>query len=161
MVALARTLGELAHTFQLDVVVPLHPSPAVRSSLLPELEGRQNVIIRPPLDYLDFIATMADCHFVITDSGGVQEEAPWLGKPVLVCRETTERAEAVAEGVTRLIGTRPADLRAWVTELCQDPTLYATMSRRVSPYGDGRAAERITQVLFAPDRPQAACGVSL
>jgi UDP-N-acetylglucosamine 2-epimerase (non-hydrolysing) len=161
MVALARTLGELAHTFQLDVVVPLHPSPAVRSSLLPELEGRQNVIIRPPLDYLDFIATMADCHFVITDSGGVQEEAPWLGKPVLVCRETTERAEAVAEGVTRLIGTRPADLRAGVTELCQDPALYATMSRRVSPYGDGRAAERITQVLFAPDRPQVACSVSL
>jgi len=161
MLALARTLGELAHTLELDVVVPVHPSPGVRSSLLPEFEGRPNVIIRPPLDYLDFVATMADCHFVITDSGGVQEEAPWLGKPVLVCRETTERAEAINEGVARLIGTRPADLRASVTELCQDPTLYATMSRRVSPYGDGRAAERITQVLFAPDRPQVVCTAAL
>jgi UDP-N-acetylglucosamine 2-epimerase (non-hydrolysing) len=154
MLALARTLGELAHKLELDVVVPVHPSPAVRSSLLPEFERHPNVIVRPPLDYLDFVATMADCHFVITDSGGVQEEAPWLGKPVLVCRETTERAEAIEEGVARLIGTRPRDLRTWVTALCQDPTLYATMSRRVSPYGDGRAAERIAEVLFASDRLQ-------
>ena len=159
MVALARTLGALAHELELDVVVPVHPSPAVRSSLLPEFEGHPNVIVRPPLDYLDFVATMADCHFVITDSGGVQEEAPSLGKPVLVCRETTERIEAVDEGVARLIGTHTKDLRAWVTRLCEDPTLYANMSRRVSPYGDGRAAERIVEVLFPPDRRKAACTV--
>ena len=157
MVALARTLGALAHELELDVVVPVHPSPAVRSSLLPEFEDHPNVIVRPPLDYLDFVATMADCHFVITDSGGVQEEAPWLGKPVLVCRETTERKEAVDEGVARLIGTRTKDLRAWVARLCEDSTLYAKMSRRVSPYGDGRAAERIVEVLFSPDRRKAAC----
>jgi UDP-N-acetylglucosamine 2-epimerase (non-hydrolysing) len=160
MLAVARTLGELAYTLQLDVVVPVHPSPAVRSSLLTGFQGRPNVIVRPPLSYLDFVATMADCHFVITDSGGVQEEAPWLGKPVLVCRETTEREEVINEGVARLIGTRPADIRAWVTELCQDPTLYATMSRRVSPYGDGRAAERIAQILAASDHPQVACAAS-
>ena len=159
MVALARTLGALAHELELDVVVTVHPSPAVRSSLLPEFEGHPNVIVRPPLDYLDFVATMADCHFVITDSGGVQEEAPSLGKPVLVCRETTERIEAVDEGVARLIGTHTKDLRAWVTRLCEDPTLYANMSRRVSPYGDGRAAERIVEVLFPPDRRKAACTV--
>lgn len=147
MVALARTLGDLARELDLDVVVPVHPSPAVRSSLVPEFEGHPNVTVRPPLDYLDFVATMAECDFVITDSGGVQEEAPWLGKPVLVCRETTERAEALEEGAARLIGTRPADLRFWVTALCENQELYATMSRRVSPYGDGRAAERIIEVL--------------
>lgn len=157
MLALARTLAALAYELELDVVVPVHPSPAVRSSLLPELEGHPNVIVRPPLDYLDFVATMADCHFVITDSGGVQEEAPWLGKPVLVCRETTERTEAVDAGVAQLIGTRSADLRTWVNRICNDSTLYATMSRRVSPYGDGRAAERIVEVLFLPAQENLAC----
>ena len=157
MLALAQTLAALAYELELDVVVPVHPSPAVRSSLLPELEGHPNVIVRPPLDYLDFVATMADCHFVITDSGGVQEEAPWLGKPVLVCRETTERKEAVDAGVAQLIGTRSADLRTWVTRLCNDSALYATMSRRVSLYGDGRAAERIIEVLFPPAQENLAC----
>jgi UDP-N-acetylglucosamine 2-epimerase (non-hydrolysing) len=156
MADLARTLRQLADELDLEVVLPVHPSPAVRSSLLPELEGHPNVIFRPPLDYLDFVATMADSNFVITDSGGVQEEAPWLGKPVLVCRETTERAEAVDEGVAQLIGTGTANLRDWVTRLCQDQTLFAKMSRRVSPYGDGRAAERIVEILSSPDRQEVA-----
>jgi UDP-N-acetylglucosamine 2-epimerase (non-hydrolysing) len=154
MEGLARTLRELADELGLDVLLPVHPSPAVRSSLLPELEGHPNVIVRPPLDYLDFVATMADCHFVITDSGGVQEEAPWLGKPVLVCRETTERSEAVDEGVAQLIGTDTANLRTWVTRLCEQQSLYATMSRRISPYGDGQAADRIVEILSSPVSPK-------
>ena len=154
MVDLARTLRELADEVGLEVVLPIHPSPAVRSSLLPELQGHPNVIVRPPLDYLDFVATMAESHFVITDSGGVQEEAPWLGKPVLICRETTERTEGVDEGVAQLIGTGAANLRDWVTRLCHDQTLYASMSRRVSPYGDGQAAERIVGILSSPDRQE-------
>jgi UDP-N-acetylglucosamine 2-epimerase (non-hydrolysing) len=129
-----------------DVVLPLHPSPAVREVLLPALAGSE-VRVVPSLGYLDFVATLADSTLVITDSGGVQEEAPSLGKPVLVVRDVTERPEGLAAGVARLIGTDPQVLLDECRTLLTDEHRYAAMSRRTNPYGDGHAAERVVHTV--------------
>jgi UDP-N-acetylglucosamine 2-epimerase (non-hydrolysing) len=129
-----------------DVVVPLHPSPSVREVLLPALEGSK-VRVVASLGYLDFVATLADSTLVITDSGGVQEEAPSLGKPVLVVRDLTERPEGLAAGVARLIGTDPQVLIQECRALLADDGLYARMSRRANPYGDGHAAQRVVETV--------------
>jgi UDP-N-acetylglucosamine 2-epimerase (non-hydrolysing) len=145
MRGLAGALRELAADGA-DVVVPLHPSPAVREVLLPALEGSQVRVVES-LGYLDFVATLADSTLVITDSGGVQEEAPTLGKPALVVRELTERPEGPAAGVARLIGTDPQVLLDECRALLADVELYAQMSRRANPYGDGHAAERVVETV--------------
>lgn len=122
---------------------PVHPNPNVSENARGILGGHENIILCPPLDYAPFIAAMKRAHFIISDSGGVQEEAPALGKPVLVLRQQTERPEAVEQGVVKLVG---ADEEAIVREsqrLLDDPAVWHAMARGVSPYGDGRAAERI------------------
>jgi UDP-N-acetylglucosamine 2-epimerase (non-hydrolysing) len=127
----------------LQVVFPVHLNPKVRKVVWPILGGLERTWLVDPLSYLDFVMMMAQADVVVTDSGGVQEEAPALGKPVLVIRTTTERPEAVAAGTARLIGTARQDIVATVSELLDDPTAYARMRRAVNPYGDGQAAKRI------------------
>ena len=144
MARIARATARLALAFPSVVfVVPAHLNPIVREVLLPPLWGLPNVLVTDPLDYVDMVCAMAASHLVITDSGGVQEEAPSLGKPVLVLRDTTERPEAVAAGTVRLIGTGEERFVAEASLLLRDPAAHEAMARAVNPYGDGRAADRI------------------
>lgn len=112
-----------------------------------ELGGLGNVHLIEPLDYLDFVWFMQRAYLILTDSGGVQEEAPYLGKPVLVMREVTERPEAVRAGTVALVGTDTQRILAEVSRLLDDPELHAAYSRRINPYGDGRASRRIVDAL--------------
>ncbi len=124
-------------------LLPAHLNPLVRDVLLPPLSGLPNVTVTEPLSYADFAFAMSECTLVLTDSGGVQEEAPSLGKPVLVLRETTERPEAVLAGTVRLVGTDEATIVREVSTLLCDPVAYAEMAQAVNPYGDGRSAPRV------------------
>ncbi|WP_076263102.1 non-hydrolyzing UDP-N-acetylglucosamine 2-epimerase [Intrasporangium flavum] len=126
----------------LQVLLPMHRNPVVRDVIEPLLGSLPNVLLTEPLDYHRFAHALAASRLVLTDSGGVQEEAPSLGKPVLVMRDTTERPEAVEAGTVRLVGTDGATIRSAVEELLDDPHAYAAMAAAVNPYGDGRAAER-------------------
>ncbi len=126
-----------------QVVFPVHLNPKIRKVVWPVLGGLERAWLVDPLDYLDFILMMSRADVIVTDSGGVQEEAPALGKPVLVIRTTTERPEAIAAGSARLVGTARDDIVAAVSQLLDDPTEYARMGRAVNPYGDGQAAKRI------------------
>ncbi|GAA2288189.1 UDP-N-acetylglucosamine 2-epimerase (non-hydrolyzing) [Streptomyces kunmingensis] len=153
---MGRALCRLAVRGDVEIVLPLHKSPAVRDALLPDLENRPGIALVEPLDYLDFAATLADCDLVLTDSGGIQEEAPSLGKPALVLRTTTERPEAVEAGAARLIGTDPEALVTWAKRLLDDPAEYKRMAHAGNPFGDGKAALRILGQLaedFAADVP--------
>lgn len=132
----------------LDLLYPLHPNPRVRATAEELLAGRSNVIVLPPLDYPSFVWLMRNARLILTDSGGIQEEAPALGKPVLVMRSTTERPEAVEAGTVRLVGTRSSTIEAAVTELLEDNASYRRMARALNPYGDGNAAERIRDFLL-------------
>lgn len=125
-----------------DFVFPAHRNPLVRDAILPAVAGSQNVIVSEPLPYPQFCAVLERSRVVLTDSGGIQEEAPSLGKPVLVMRETTERPEAVAAGTARLVGTEEDAIVHAVSALLTDSRAYERMARAVNPYGDGRAAER-------------------
>ena len=139
----AIALAEIARTHpRLSVVLPAHLNPVVREVLLPPLSGLDNVVITEPLSYTDFSQALARSTVVLTDSGGVQEEAPSLGKPVLVMRETTERPEAVAAGTVRLVGTDIDQIVDGVSQLLSDQAEYRAMARAVNPYGDGQAARR-------------------
>ncbi len=147
MKEIAEALARIASRGDVEIVLPVHMSPAVRDSLLPTLSGLSGVTLTEPLDYLDFIASLAACDLVLTDSGGVQEEAPTLGKPVLVIRDTTERPEAIEAGVASLVGCNPDDVYAAASSLLDDPDAYRAMARRVNPYGDGKAADRIVSYM--------------
>ena len=125
-----------------QVLLPMHRNPLVREVIEPLLGALGNVLLTEPLDYHQFAHALASARIVLTDSGGVQEEAPSLGKPVLVMRDTTERPEAVDAGTVRLVGTDGHAIRAALERLLDDPTAYAAMANAVNPYGDGRAAER-------------------
>lgn len=158
MAQTARAIARLARIFpEIAFLLPAHLNPAVREVLLPPLAGLENVLITQPLDYGDFVKAMRDCSIVLTDSGGVQEEAPTFGKPVLVMRETTERPEAVAAGTVRLVGTSEDRIVGEVTNLLTDRQAYQEMARAVNPYGDGQAAMRSVRAIehfFAlGDRP--------
>lgn len=156
MRGMGRALRRLAGRGDVEIVLPLHLSPAVREVLLPELDGHDGISLVEPLDYLDFAATLAECDLVLTDSGGIQEEAPSLGKPALVLRTTTERPEAVEAGAARLIGTDPDVIERAAGELLDDPALYRRMAGAGNPFGDGRAADRVLAQLaedFAADVP--------
>lgn len=124
-------------------VVPLHPNPLVREKLGDPLRGLDNVLLCEPVSYAPFATLLGRCHLVITDSGGIQEEAPALGKPVLVTRHETERAEGVAAGTLRLVGTDPDRIVAEADRLLRDDAAYAEMRDAENPYGDGHAAARI------------------
>jgi UDP-N-acetylglucosamine 2-epimerase (non-hydrolysing) len=127
----------------LYVVYVLHPNPAARRSAVRLLAGVPGVFLAEPLPYQEFIQLLSRSYIVLTDSGGIQEEAPYLGVPVLVTRDTTERPEAAQQGAARIVGTDPTSIVTAVTELLDDPSVHAAMARPTSPYGDGYAASRI------------------
>lgn len=129
------------------IVYPVHMNPNVSGPVQRNLGGLPNILLIEPLDYLPFVWLMQNCKLILTDSGGIQEEAPSLGKPVLVMRDTTERPEAVEAGTVRLVGTDPERIVSEVAKLLTDQNHYETMSRAHNPYGDGHAVERIVQAL--------------
>ncbi len=126
---------------------PVHPNPNIKDVAYKYLAHTPNVTLCEPLDYAPFVAAMKRAYLILTDSGGVQEEAPALGKPVLVLREETERPEAVQEGVVKLVGSNYERILTEAQHLLDDKSAYQAMARGVSPYGDGHASERIAQLL--------------
>ncbi len=143
MRGVGRALARIADAEpDLVIVLPIHKNPVVRDAVLPYVEGRANVVVSEPLAYGEFTRMLALAHIVLTDSGGVQEEAPSLGKPVLVMRENTERPEAVEAGTVLLIGTGEDRIVTEVTRLLHDQDHFSTMATAVNPYGDGKAAAR-------------------
>lgn len=140
---IGRAVAELAETRPDTVFVfPAHKNPKVRDEILPLFERHDNILVCEPLDYAEFVHVQKLSHLILTDSGGVQEEAPSLGKPVLVLRENTERPEAVDAGTVKLIGTMTERIVAEVGELLDNAAKYESMSTAVNPYGDGLTAER-------------------
>ncbi|MFA6211654.1 MAG: UDP-N-acetylglucosamine 2-epimerase (non-hydrolyzing) [Candidatus Obscuribacterales bacterium] len=143
---IALALRQIADEFpQVQVLYPIHKNPVVRESIEPVFAGHERLHLVEPLDYVPFVHAMQRCHFILTDSGGVQEEAPALGKPVLVMRTNTERPEAVAAGAAKLVGVSQETIVAGARELLSSDDLYAKMSQAVNPFGDGHAADRIVQ----------------
>ncbi len=130
------------------LIYPVHPNPNVQAAVQRWLRDAPHVTLTAPLDYLTLVALMQRSALILTDSGGIQEEAPSLGVPVLVLRETTERPEAVEAGVARVVGTDTQRIVAETFRLLDDAEAYAAMARGVNPYGDGHAAERIVQALM-------------
>ena len=145
---MCRVLGEVtARHADIEVVFPVHLNPVVRAAADAALAGRDRVRLVEPLDYDAFLKQMQASWLVVTDSGGVQEEAPAFGKPVLVLREVTERVEAIEAGVARLVGTSPDAIGNAIDELVASPAAYARMAIASRPFGDGRASERIADIL--------------
>ncbi|WP_420107666.1 non-hydrolyzing UDP-N-acetylglucosamine 2-epimerase [Kocuria marina] len=143
MRGVGRALARIADAEpELTIVLPAHRNPVVREAVLPAIEGKPNVVVTEPLAYGEFTRMLSVAHVVLTDSGGVQEEAPSLGKPVLVMRENTERPEAVTAGTVKLIGTDEERIVTEVDRLLNDDAAYHEMANAVNPYGDGKAAER-------------------
>ena len=132
---------------EVDIVYPVHLNPNVREPVNRLLSGTSNIHLIAPLDYLPFVHLMARAHIILTDSGGIQEEAPSLGKPVLVMRDTTERPEAVAAGTVKLVGTNTADVARELNHLLTNDAAYDEMSLAHNPYGDGKACQRILESL--------------
>jgi UDP-N-acetylglucosamine 2-epimerase len=130
------------------VVFPMHRNPVVREVVQPMLGGHERILLTEPQEYFPFVHLMKASHFVVTDSGGAQEEAPGLGKPVLILRRTTERPEGVHSGNARLVGTDTEEVVAQASRLLSDPEAYAAMSKAASPYGEGDAAQRICTWVF-------------
>lgn len=147
MEAIARAIGRIAARDDMGVVFPVHPNPNVVGVMDAILGDRPNIARIAPLDYPGFVAALAACDLVLTDSGGVQEEAPALGKPVLVMRETTERPEGVAAGTAKLVGTDEDRIVSEVFTLLDDSSAHAAMARAHNPFGDGQSAGRIAGVI--------------
>lgn len=133
---------------ELTIVFPIHKNPRVRNAIQPAVKGRENVLLIEPLVYAEFTKLLDLADVVLTDSGGVQEEAPSLGKPVLVMRENTERPEAVVAGTVKLIGTHHRRLVDEVALLLESEEVYAGMANAVNPYGDGEAARRSVEAIL-------------
>jgi len=149
-------LSDLAGAFAKEGVVfvyPVHPNPNVRKPAARLLSDTPGVALLPPLDYLSFLRLMRRSAFVLTDSGGIQEEAPTFGVPVLVMRDATERPEGIEAGVARLVGTRRESIVREASLLLRDPDALRAMKGKDNPYGDGRAAGRIVSILLDRDRP--------
>lgn len=138
-------LAALAKRPDLQIIYPVHLNPNVQEPVTRHLSGLSNVQLIPPQDYLPFVCLMQQSHLILTDSGGVQEEAPSLGKPVLVMRDTTERPEAVIAGTVRLVGTDASSIFREVELLLDDSSTYEKMTHAHNPYGDGHACERIIE----------------
>lgn len=149
MAGIAHALQTLAARKDVAIIYPLHPNPNVAEVMRPTLSGLDNIALINPLDYLDFVAMMEASDIVLTDSGGIQEEAPSLGKPVLVMRDTTERPEGVAAGTARLVGTDASVIVRETSRLLDDPEAYQAMAHAHNPYGDGQAAGRIAELVSA------------
>lgn len=148
---ICKAIATLAQRSDVEIVYPVHLNPNVSGPVQAALGGLDNVHLIPPQDYLPFVYLMKRAEIIVTDSGGVQEEAPSLGKPVLVMRDTTERPEAVDAGTVKLVGANTDRILHAATELLDNPTAYKAMSMAHNPYGDGRAAERIVNAILAWD----------
>jgi UDP-N-acetylglucosamine 2-epimerase (non-hydrolysing) len=129
------------------LLLPLHRNPTVREPLQQLLGNHPRIFLTEPLDYAELVAAIGRSYLLLTDSGGLQEEAPSLGKPVLVLRDTTERPEAVIAGTAKLVGTKQENIVAAARELLSNPNAYAAMANAINPFGDGHAAERILQIV--------------
>ncbi|MBF8780861.1 UDP-N-acetylglucosamine 2-epimerase (non-hydrolyzing) [Pseudomonas fulva] len=137
---------------EIDIVYPVHMNPNVREPINRLLSAINNIYLIEPLDYLPFVQLMSRAYIILTDSGGIQEEAPSLGKPVLVMRDTTERPEAVSAGTVKLVGTDTSTIVRELSLLLNDPSAYNAMSVAHNPYGDGTACQRILEALLSPQR---------
>ena len=152
MSGICRAVARLASTYpEVRVVFPVHPNPRVGEAVAKELDGLPNVSLLPPLDYRTFAHLLKGSFLVLTDSGGIQEEAPTFGVPVLVLRDVTERPEAVKAGTARLVGTDPEVIFREACRLIDDPAEYRRMSAGGNPFGDGMASRRIADIVL--DRP--------
>ena len=138
----------ILHREDVAIVLPVHPNPNVHDALVSRLTHHPRVELVSPQEYTDFVSLLSLAYLVLTDSGGVQEEAPTLGKPVLVMRETTERPEGIEAGTARLVGANCSKIVDETFRLLDDDEHYSTMSRAHNPFGDGRASERIVKVLL-------------
>ena len=147
MKAIADAIAAIAARPDVAVIFPVHPNPHVRAAMEPILGDLANVALIDPLDYPHFVRLLAASELVLTDSGGVQEEAPSLGKPVLVMRETTERPEGIDAGTARLVGTNRDTIVSEIFSLLDDEEAYAAMARAHNPFGDGTAGEQIAEIV--------------
>lgn len=145
--AILRALARIAARGDVGLVVPVHPNPAVRGPVERALGGMPHVHLTDPLDYPALVGLLGRAHMVLTDSGGLQEEAPALGVPVLVLRDTTERPEGIEAGTARLVGAQEEQIVAEASRLLDEPTAHEAMARAHKPYGDGHAAARIGAIL--------------
>jgi len=146
---ICKALGTIAKRRDVQIVYPVHLNPNVQEPVRRHLSGLENVHLIEPQDYLPFVYLMQQAHIILTDSGGVQEEAPSLGKPVLVMRDTTERPEALDAGTVELVGTDDERIVAALERLLDDPVEYSRMSEAHNPYGDGNACQRIVNAIVA------------
>lgn len=144
---IASALRTLAERDDVALIFPVHLNPQVRAIMQDALGDLENVAMIEPLDYPNFVSLLNHCNFMMTDSGGVQEEAPALGKPVLVMRDTTERPEGVQAGTARLVGTNKDVIVAQAIKLLDDEDHYLAMARAHNPFGDGKASERIADII--------------
>jgi UDP-N-acetylglucosamine 2-epimerase (non-hydrolysing) len=147
---LCRPIRDVATSEGIQFVYPAHLNPNLRRPVLEILNGVENGHLGERVGYPELVWLAQNCRFVLTDSGGIQEEAAALGKPVLVMRDVTERRESVGAGVSRLVGTRREVIEEWSLKLLRDPELYWQMARKVDVYGDGRARQRIADALGLP-----------
>ena len=154
--SICRALKQLSTREDVQIVLPIHQNPRVWHPIREALGDTDNIHLLPPQEYMPFLYLMQRAHIILTDSGGVQEEAPSLGKPVLVMRDTTERPEGIEAGVAKLVGTNARDIVAEATKLLDDTAIYESMARAVNPYGDGTATQQILMHLCG----QAASGTS-
>jgi len=149
MEGICRAIKQIASDFpDVMVVFAVHKNPIVRDTVFPALQGVDRIHLIEPPDYIPFVHLLKRSYIVLTDSGGIQEEAPALGKPVLVMRKTTERPEGVEAGTAKLVGTDQADIFTAASELLNNRISYDSMARATNPYGDGRSSEHICEVLF-------------
>jgi UDP-N-acetylglucosamine 2-epimerase (non-hydrolysing) len=146
---ICQALAELANRSDVQVVYPVHPNPNVQDPVQRLLAGHPNVRLIEPLSYVPFVDLMRRAYLLITDSGGIQEEGPSLGKPILVMREKTERPEAVLAGTVKLVGTDPRRIVGEAVRLLENRDAYDAMARVHNPYGDGRASGRISQLIHS------------
>lgn len=149
MQSVCRAILRLVHAYEdIQVVFPMHRNPVVRGAVIPILGGNERIVLTEPQEYFPFVHLMKASHFLLTDSGGAQEEAPGLGKPVLILRKTTERPEGVHSGNAKLVGTEENVIFQEASLLLSSAAAYAGMSRATSPYGSGDAAQRIREWIF-------------
>ncbi len=145
---ICRALNSLSERNDVQIVYPVHLNPNVQEPVRRLLADKSSLFLIQPLDYLPFVYLMSRAYLVLTDSGGIQEEAPSLGKPVLVMRDTTERPEGVDAGTVKLVGTNEKLIVEQVSALLDDPILYQSMATASNPYGDGHAADRVVSVII-------------
>ena len=142
------TVSEIAQErTNVTFIYPVHPNPNVKKIAIEKLSTIKNITLVEPLDYLTFIKAMKDSYIILTDSGGVQEEAPALGKPVLILRENTERPEVVSSGVAKLVGHNKNKIKKEIYKLLDDQKYYRSIAKGISPYGDGKASQKIKKII--------------